>query len=71
MSNPPILSVDLTREELERIRELAHRLNLLVVGGTHSGRGSPRQLLLALARAVEVEGVKHVAAVISEVIQDP
>ena len=70
MPHHPNLSIELTPDDLKRVRELAKRLNLLVIGGSHSREGSPRQLLIALAKAVEAEGVKHVAAVISEVIQD-
>ncbi len=53
--NKPNLAVELTPEQLEQIRDLAASLGLVSIGGKRAGDGSPRQLLIALAKAQQAD----------------
>lgn len=68
MGHHPNLSVQLDPAELDALRELAKRLGLTTTGGTRTGEGSPRQLLMALATAAQ-RSQKQTAATLRSIIE--
>ena len=71
MTMPSNFRTYLTPEDLEALRKLSKHLHMTLQSGQLQGEGSPRQLLIALAAAVQRDGVKRVAAAIAPIITPP
>ena len=69
MPHKPNLSVQLSPQELQTIRELAQAMGLSIVGGVRSGEGSPRRLLIEIAHAAQQQGTAALAQRLKRALQ--
>ncbi len=68
MANRPTFNAELTPQQLANLRRLAKHSGFIMRAGKREGDDSLRQFLIALSDAVERQGVKQVAACLSNVI---
>ena len=55
-------------QDLEALRKLAEQLDFTLANGHRQGDSSPRQLMIALAHAVQKQGVKRAAEAIAPLL---
>lgn len=70
MPDKPNFSAEFTSKQLENVRKVARQLDLVIPSGQRAGDGSPRQLMILIANAVEVQGVRKVAAALRDLLPD-